>query len=338
MRKLLAIILTVSMLLGLSAVPAGADDVLASAYLWTGSDSEALLSNIDLAASALDGTFVAYGDTFSFNDAVGPRDAQHGYESAVNGRGSKVMGGGVSQVAAALYVALKELDGIDYIEKKTYGNKYEGSYVDSGDDAIVTDYGAGTDFSFENNYGDFTISIWLSGEELSCEILDGGGEGEIWDDESGDESGGTSGFSSIALDGNSALIDNITLASDAINGTVLYPGDTFSFNDVVGPRTAARGYQSAINGRGVKVTGGGVAQVASALWLAVKDMEDVTVTEKSVYGSKYNQSYVDSADDAILTDYSGGTDFCFRNDGAEDLTLYFEVVDDESLMCSVVSG
>ncbi len=81
-----------------------------------------------------------------------------------------------------------------------------------------------------------------------------------------------------------------------------------------------------------------MAQVASALWLAVKDMEDVTVTEKSVYGSKYNQSYVDSADDAILTDYSGGTDFCFRNDGAEDLTPLFEVVDDESLMCSVVSG
>jgi hypothetical protein len=43
--------------------------------------------------------------------------------------------------------------------------------------------------------------------------------------------------------------------------------------------------------------------VASAIWLAVKDLDDVTIVKKSTYGSRYNQYYVDSADDAILTDY-----------------------------------
>jgi hypothetical protein len=60
-------------------------------------------------------------------------------------------------VAAALYVALKNWTAFDYIEKKTTGINTREATFDSGDDAIVTDYGAGTDFSFENIYGDFTI-------------------------------------------------------------------------------------------------------------------------------------------------------------------------------------
>jgi vancomycin resistance protein YoaR len=82
------------------------------------------------------------------------------------------------------------------------------------------------------------------------------------------------------------------------------------------------------------VVGGGVAQVASAIWLAVKDLDEVTILEKSTYGDKYNQSYVDDPDDAILTDYTAGTDFSFRNDSDSQITINTSVTDDE-LSCQI---
>ena len=80
--------------------------------------------------------------------------------------------------------------------------------------------------------------------------------------------------------------------------------------------------------------GGGVAQVASAIWLAIKDLDTVTVTEKSTYGEKFNQSYVDDPDDAILTDYANGTDFCFTYDGFGELSIYTQVSGD-TLTCDI---
>ena len=65
---------------------------------------------------------------------------------------------------------------------------------------------------------------------------------------------------------------NIRLSSSIINGKVLGPGDEFSFNDVVGPRTRDRGYLSAYvytNGKIVPDVGGGICQVSSTLYNAV---------------------------------------------------------------------
>lgn len=131
-----------------------------------------------------------------------------------------------------------------------------------------------------------------------------------------------------------ARISNIRLAADAVNGTAVPYGGSFSFNGVVGARTSQRGYQSAENGRGVSVVGGGVAQVASAIWLAVKDLSDVVIVEKSTYGSRYNQNYVDSSADAILTDYGAGTDFSFRYMGTGSITIETYVSGD-ALVCRV---
>lgn len=65
---------------------------------------------------------------------------------------------------------------------------------------------------------------------------------------------------------------NIRLASSIINGKMLAPGEIFSFNDVVGPRTRDRGYLSAnvyISGKIVPDVGGGICQVSSTLFNAV---------------------------------------------------------------------
>ncbi len=65
--------------------------------------------------------------------------------------------------------------------------------------------------------------------------------------------------------------NNIEIATGVINGTVVMPGETFSFNDVVGPRTVERGYQEAGTYVGNKVEpgiGGGICQVSTTIYRA----------------------------------------------------------------------
>ena len=64
------------------------------------------------------------------------------------------------------------------------------------------------------------------------------------------------------------------IASEAINGTVIYPGEVFDFNEIVGPRTAERGYKKATVFTGTTGTaqelGGGICQVSSTIFNAAK--------------------------------------------------------------------
>jgi vancomycin resistance protein YoaR len=64
---------------------------------------------------------------------------------------------------------------------------------------------------------------------------------------------------------------NIQVAARAIDGTVLRPGEEFSFNKIVGPRTDARGYRAAPSYLGPENTatiGGGICLVSSAVYQA----------------------------------------------------------------------
>lgn len=66
-------------------------------------------------------------------------------------------------------------------------------------------------------------------------------------------------------------IHNVALAASRINGVLIKPGETFSFNDTNGDISAATGYQSAYiikDGRTVLGDGGGVCQVSSTLFRA----------------------------------------------------------------------
>ncbi|MCX6792060.1 MAG: VanW family protein [Candidatus Gottesmanbacteria bacterium] len=66
-------------------------------------------------------------------------------------------------------------------------------------------------------------------------------------------------------------IHNIALAAGRINGILIKPGETFSFNDAVGDISAATGYQSAYiikDGHTVLGDGGGVCQVSTTLFRA----------------------------------------------------------------------
>lgn len=228
-----------------------------------------------------------------------------------------------------MYLALLQYTGISYTDISFYGERFTGDYVPDGELAIVTDYSSGTDFAFENLEDDMVVSMWLEGGELCCQIAcDGGAADKPSEDRE------VIASASIELDGSDGLISNITRAAESIDGLKIAHGEVFSFNDVVGPRTKKRGYVKAINGRGVKVNGGGVAQVASVIWLAIEDMDDIVIVEKSTYGKRYNQDYVGSSADAILTDYNAGTDFSFRNMRNENMYLCV-TADDELLTCEV---
>ena len=68
-----------------------------------------------------------------------------------------------------------------------------------------------------------------------------------------------------------ARVTNIHRMADIVRGTVVLPGETFSVNDVVGPRTAAKGFVSAgaiREGEHVDEIGGGVSQFATTTFNA----------------------------------------------------------------------
>lgn len=83
------------------------------------------------------------------------------------------------------------------------------------------------------------------------------------------------------------LQTNLALACEAINGTIVNPGETFSFNDTVGQRTSAKGYKYADDQIGTeknRILGGGISQVSSALYycVLVADMEVTNRTSHSL--------------------------------------------------------
>ena len=65
---------------------------------------------------------------------------------------------------------------------------------------------------------------------------------------------------------------NVNLSAEAVNGTIIQPGEEFSFNGTVGQRTEAKGYKGAAaynNGEVVQEIGGGVCQTSTTLYNAV---------------------------------------------------------------------
>jgi len=89
-----------------------------------------------------------------------------------------------------------------------------------------------------------------------------------------------------------ARVTNIHLMADAIDGTLVLPGETFSINEHVGERTTEKGYLDAgsiVAGEIVDTIGGGVSQFATTFYGAVfwGGYEDVAHQPHSYYFSRY---------------------------------------------------
>jgi len=75
---------------------------------------------------------------------------------------------------------------------------------------------------------------------------------------------------------------NITRASNSINGHIVRPGETFSYNQTVGPTIERRGYKEGtifVKGEKKKGFGGGVCQVSTTLSVAADDA-GMTIVER----------------------------------------------------------
>ena len=119
---------------------------------------------------------------------------------------------------------------------------------------------------------------------------------------------------------------NLRLAANKINGTVLMPGETFSYNQVVGARTIAAGYKEApiyVSGKVVDGLGGGICQITSTLYNAVV-YANLEIVERSNH--QFVPSYVTASRDATVV--YGSIDFKFKNN--RDFPI--------KLVCSVSGG
>ncbi len=117
---------------------------------------------------------------------------------------------------------------------------------------------------------------------------------------------------SIRYTGNASRTTNLKLACEAINGTVLEPGEIFSFNEIVGERTAEKGYKEGIiyadGGASESEVGGGICQIASMIYYCTL-LADLQIVEREPH--MYVVTYVDPGMDATV--YWGSLDFQFRN-------------------------
>lgn len=115
---------------------------------------------------------------------------------------------------------------------------------------------------------------------------------------------------------------NISLTTSKLNGTIIKPGETFSFCNTVGKATAAEGYEKAdiydSEGNIIQGYGGGNCQVSSTLYNAVLSSPNLTVLERHEHSRKVN--YVEAGKDAAVS--YGSVDFKFRNDNNYSIKIY----------------
>lgn len=113
------------------------------------------------------------------------------------------------------------------------------------------------------------------------------------------------------LDKQEGRLTNIRLAAGQINGAVIPPGASFSFNQTVGERTAAKGYQKAIvfkDKEELMGLGGGICQLSSTLYLAALQ-GGLEVTERHAHQLPVH--YVEQDQDAAIE--FGSLDLVFVN-------------------------
>lgn len=119
-------------------------------------------------------------------------------------------------------------------------------------------------------------------------------------------------FSTVIGDNSSGRLTNIRITCSIINGTIINPNETFSFNEIVGKPTAERGYQEAkiiVDHKTETGIGGGNCQVSSTLYNAVLATGSLTVVERSEHGKEVG--YVPKGKDAAVS--YGSLDFKFKN-------------------------
>jgi len=147
-------------------------------------------------------------------------------------------------------------------------------------------------------------------------------------------------------------IHNVALAASRINGVLIKPGETFSFDTTLGDISAATGYQSAYiikEGHTVLGDGGGVCQVSTTLFRAALNA-GLPIVERHAHAYRVHYYEEDGSPPGLdATVFSPSVDLKFKNDTSayiliqakpnlENLTLTFELYGSRDGRISQVSN
>lgn len=113
-------------------------------------------------------------------------------------------------------------------------------------------------------------------------------------------------------------IHNITLATSRINGALVAPGKTFSFDEILGDVSLFTGYQQAYiikDGKTVLGDGGGVCQVSTTLFRAILNT-GLPIIERNQHSYRVGYYEQDSPAGFDATIYVPSVDLKFKNDTA----------------------
>ena len=125
--------------------------------------------------------------------------------------------------------------------------------------------------------------------------------------------------------------NNIKRAFELISGTVLRPGDVFSFNGVVGKRTVERGFFSAVEyqyNKEVEGIGGGVCQASTTMYLAAV-AANLQITKHTPHSMEVG--YTTFGKDATVNMDGKQIDFCFMNNTEGNIYIVASVQSDRSI-------
>lgn len=122
---------------------------------------------------------------------------------------------------------------------------------------------------------------------------------------------------------------NLRIVCEKLSGTIISPNEEFSYNEICGPYNKENGFGKATvflgDGTEKQDYGGGVCQLSSTLYNAIKDL-NVEITERHNHSKKVY--YVPEGDDATVS--YGHLDFKFKN--LNDYSLLLEAVSSADLV------
>lgn len=116
---------------------------------------------------------------------------------------------------------------------------------------------------------------------------------------------------------------NITITCSSLNNTIVDPGKTFSFCNVVGDSTKEKGYKEAniiVQGVETKGLGGGNCQVSSTLYNAVLAVPELAIVERHAHSAPV--PYIEEGKDAAIS--YGSHDFKFKNNSNSQIKIVAE--------------
>lgn len=210
--------------------------------------------------------------------------------------------------------------------------KLAGEWGKSAQNCSLTGYDADTGkFSFSN--GENGVSI--DADKLSTDIINAVSSKDFGASIAAEEISVTpdvspSDFKTIGTytthtTSNADRNTNVRLAAEAVNGTIVAPGEQFSFNTVVGERTAEKGYKKApaySEGQVVQESGGGVCQISSTLYNAVI-AAGLRTDERT--GHTFEPTYVTPGQDATVSYMQ--PDFVFTNTSSASIGILASYAD-----------